>query len=184
MAVLYCDGSQAERPLITVTPYKLLGEHEATQLLRSISSGIKSSIPQMLLVRKSSGAGSSTVRESSREGARVEGLLSAVLRKLSILSRTAARTSAENALTSVSDCPCRLVKRSSAFASATLAAGEPTHIAQDFRPTSHYVAIFGCNHHGCSMQQIISLLSPVQLAPARAAGRACGPKGTNIPADV
>ena len=82
------------------------------------------------------------MRESSREGARVEGLLRAALRRLSMLSRTAARTSAENALTSVSACPCRLVKRSSAFASATLAAGEPTHRPQDFRPASLYVAIF------------------------------------------
>ena len=55
----------------------------------------------------------------------MEGLLStAALRRLSMLSRTAWRTSAENARTSVSHCPCRLLKRSSAFASATLAAGD------------------------------------------------------------
>ena len=42
-----------------------------------------------------------------------------------MLSRTAARTSAENALTSESEFPCRLLNRSSAFASATLAAGDP-----------------------------------------------------------
>ncbi len=63
----------------------------------------------------------------------MDGLLRAALRKLSMLSRTAARTSAENARTSVSACPCRLVKRSSAFASATLAAGEPVEAA----PASH-----------------------------------------------
>ena len=55
----------------------------------------------------------------------MEGLLSAALRRLSMLSRTAARTSAENARTSESEPPCRLLKRSSALASATLAAGDP-----------------------------------------------------------
>ena len=71
------------------------------------------------------GPGGCTRRELSREGARVEGLLSAALRRLSMLSRTAARTSAENARTSESEPPCRLLKRSSALASATLAAGDP-----------------------------------------------------------
>ena len=69
----------------------------------------------------------------------MEGLLRAALRRLSMLSLTAARTSAENVLTSVSDCPCRLLKRSKAFASATLAAGDPARKLLPVVPQCHSI---------------------------------------------
>ena len=84
----------------------------------------------------------------------MDGLLRAALRRLSMLSRTAARTSAEKALMSVSDCPCMLVKRSSAFASATLAAGEPAVSAHNFTP-GLTTPPFWDSPADCSLQQML-----------------------------